>query len=64
MPIYRYKCEVCDHELELIQSMKEGEEYQATVKECPKCTAPKWRRLISNTSFKLQGGGWFRDDYR
>ena len=43
--------------------MKEGDEYQATVKECPKCTAPEWHRLISLGSFKLQGGGWFRDGY-
>ena len=63
MPIYRYKCKACDHELELIQSMKEGEEYQATVKECPKCTASEWHRLISLGSFQLKGGNWFKDGY-
>jgi len=63
MPIYRYKCKFCKHEVELIQSMEEGERYQAQVKECPQCAAPEWHRLISLGSFKLQGGGWFRDGY-
>lgn len=63
MPMYKYKCKACNHELELIQSIKEGDEYQATVKECPKCGAPEWHRLISLGSFQLQGGGWYRDGY-
>lgn len=63
MPIYRYKCDQCKYEEELIQSMQEGEQYLRDEPKCPKCDASEWHRLISLGSFRLQGGGWFRDGY-
>lgn len=63
MPIYRYRCDSCKHEVELIQSMQEGDDYLTTKPKCPKCNAPEWHRLISLGSFRLQGGGWFKDGY-
>ncbi len=33
------------------------------VKVCPKCKAKKVEKLISQTSFKLKGGGWYSDLY-
>lgn len=33
------------------------------VKVCPKCKARKVEKLISQTSFRLKGGGWYSDLY-
>ncbi len=33
------------------------------IKVCPKCKAKKVEKLISHTSFKLKGGGWYSDLY-
>jgi len=33
------------------------------VRTCPKCKAKKVQKLISQTSFKLKGGGWYSDLY-
>lgn len=63
MPIYRYKCENCNHELELIQSISEGDEYLAAEPSCPKCEDGKLGRIISLGSFQLNGRGWYRDGY-
>lgn len=63
MPIYRYRCDTCSHEAELVQSIKEGDEYLESRPKCPKCDAQTWTRLISLGSFQLQGKGWYRDGY-
>jgi putative FmdB family regulatory protein len=58
MPIYEYKCEVCEHVFE---------EWQKDFKErevnCPQCGG-KAKRLISHTSFILKGSGWYVTDYK
>ena len=33
------------------------------IRVCPKCKAKKVEKLISQTSFKLKGGGWYSDLY-
>ena len=33
------------------------------IKTCPKCKARKVKKLISQTSFVLKGGGWYNDLY-
>ena len=58
MPIYEYACGKCGHEFELEQRITED-----PVKTCPKCRARKVKRLISQTSFVLKGGGWYSDLY-
>jgi putative FmdB family regulatory protein len=58
MPIYEYACGKCGHEFELEQRITEE-----PVKTCPKCRARKVKRLISQTSFVLKGGGWYSDLY-
>jgi len=56
MPIYEYACEKCGT-FELSQRITEP-----AVSKCPTCRH-KVQRLISSTSFKLQGGGWYGDLY-
>ena len=57
-PTYDYKCSK-GHEFELDQSIKDE-----PIKTCREegCRA-KVKRLISKTSFRLKGGGWFSDGY-
>jgi putative FmdB family regulatory protein len=58
MPIYEYACGKCGHEFEAEQRMSD-----APLKTCPRCRSRKVKRLISQTSFVLKGGGWYSDLY-
>jgi len=58
MPIYEYACGKCGHEFEAEQRMSD-----APIKTCPQCRSRKVKRLISQTSFVLKGGGWYSDLY-
>jgi len=58
MPTYEYQCEKCGHEFEREQRITDE-----PLKTCPKCKAPKAKRLISATSFVLKGSGWYSDLY-
>jgi putative FmdB family regulatory protein len=56
MPIYEYRCEKCGV-FEETQRITDP-----PLDRCPTCRR-KVRRLISNTSFQLKGGGWYVTDY-
>lgn len=58
MPIYEYQCGKCGHEFERQQRMSDD-----PVKTCPECRSRKVKKLISQTSFVLKGGGWYSDLY-
>ena len=58
MPVYEYICKACDHEFEREQRITD-----APVKTCPSCRSRRVKRLISQTSFVLKGGGWYADGY-
>jgi putative FmdB family regulatory protein len=58
MPVYEYACEKCGHEFEAQQRITDD-----PIKTCPACRARKVKRLISQTSFVLKGGGWYSDLY-
>lgn len=57
MPIYEYHCKHCDHQFEVMQSMSE-----AAIRQCPQCNRNEVIKLISATSFKLMGTGWYATD--
>lgn len=57
MPIYEYRCAGCKKNFELIQKFSDDPHAA-----CPKC-GKKAKRLISQTSFLLKGGGWYKDGY-
>jgi putative FmdB family regulatory protein len=58
MPIYEYKCAVCDYRFELIQKFSD---VPASV--CPNCGAEKAERLISAPAIQFKGSGWYITDY-
>jgi putative FmdB family regulatory protein len=57
MPIYEFKCESCGTEFEKLCEVDEDAD------DCPDCDDPDIKRLISKTSFKLKGSGWWETDY-
>lgn len=59
MPIYEYRCESCDHRLEKLQKMSEGD-----MVDCPECEKPALKRLVSAAAFRLKGSGWYETDFK
>jgi len=60
MPTYDYRCDACDHEFELFQSIKADPE-----KKCPKCGKLRLRRLIGpGAAIVFKGSGFYCTDYR
>ena len=59
MPIYEYRCESCEHRLEKLQKMSEGD-----LVDCPECEQPSLKRLVSAPSFRLSGSGWYETDFK
>ena len=59
MPTYEYKCSHCSHALEALQKISD----EALV-DCPECGQPTLRRLISASSFRLKGTGWYVTDFK
>ena len=60
MPTYDYRCNACDHEFELFQSMSAG-----VKKKCPECGKLALERLIGTGSALIfKGSGFYETDYR
>jgi putative FmdB family regulatory protein len=60
MPTYDYRCNACDHEFELFQSMSEP-----VKRTCPKCGKRKLERLIgTGAALLFKGSGFYETDYR
>ena len=58
MPVYEYECKQCEVVFEEQRSIKEDSKESV----CPKCKE-KCKKIMSRSSFKLVGGGWFKDGY-
>ena len=59
MPIYEYECKACGHRLEAIQKISDD-----PLKDCPECSEPELKKLISAAGFRLKGGGWYETDFK
>ncbi len=59
MPIYEYRCESCQHELEALQKLSDE-----PLKTCPKCGADTLKKQVSAAGFRLKGGGWYETDFK
>lgn len=58
MPIYEYRCTKCGNLFEEWTKSFDSPEEEA----CPECGG-KAERVVSRTTFKLVGSGWFATDY-
>ncbi len=56
MPLYEYRCKVCDHLFEKLQSVKDDEP------PCPNCGG-ETMRLISASGLRFRGSGFHTTDY-
>ena len=59
MPIYEYQCEACGAHLEKLQKIRDP-----ALKDCPQCNKSRLKKLISATSFRLKGTGWYETDFK
>jgi putative FmdB family regulatory protein len=57
MPIYEYECLGCGAVHEVLQRLSEP-----PLQSCPSC-GKGVRKLVSESSFVLKGGGWYLTDY-
>jgi putative FmdB family regulatory protein len=57
MPLYEYRCKVCGHRFEKIQTFSAPDE-----KECPACKR-EVERLISAPAVHFSGSGFYSTDY-
>lgn len=56
MATYNYKCKQCEHEIEIVQSMKDKQ-----LTKCPSCKENKLQQVIKTSGvFSLKGSGWFK----
>ena len=59
MPIYNYKCEGCQESFSRVEKINSDGNVECPKKGCRE----KPKRVISKTSFKLAGKGWYADGY-
>lgn len=59
MPFYEYRCEQCNHELEVLQKISDP-----PLVDCPACTQPTLKKLVSTAGFRLKGSGWYETDFK
>ena len=60
MPTYDYRCDACEHEFELFQSISDP-----VKRKCPECKKQKLRRLFgTGAAVVFKGSGFYQTDYR
>lgn len=60
MPTYDYRCNACEHEFELFQSMSASHK-----RKCPECGKNALERLIgTGAAVMFKGSGFYETDYR
>lgn len=59
MPIYEYRCNNCEHRLEILQKISD-----TPTLTCPECGKEALVKLVSAAAFKLKGTGWYETDFK
>ena len=47
MPIYEFKCNNCDHQFDILESVKEHDQHK---EKCPKCKSDDIERVLGDIS--------------
>lgn len=58
MPIYTFRCFQCGNESDVLCDSSDRD-----LRMCTKCGCGMKRDFSKNSSFKLKGGGWYKDGY-
>lgn len=56
MPIFEYVCKSCNETFEVLEKPIFADEE----KSCPNCGEKDLERIISASSFRLKGDGWYK----
>jgi putative FmdB family regulatory protein len=59
MPIYEYRCTSCSAEMEKLRKISDPPLVQ-----CPECGKDTLVKLVSASSFRLKGSGWYETDFK
>ena len=59
MPTYEYRCNVCEHEFEVFQTITAD-----PVSICPECEGDVTRLISGGAGFLFKGDGFYTTDYR
>jgi len=52
MPVYDYRCNECNHEFIVIESLLEHEEHQGIEPQCPECDSKNVERRITSVNIQ------------
>ena len=52
MPVYDYRCNHCDHDFVVIESLEEHEEHEGTDPKCPECGSDDVQRVITSVNIQ------------
>ena len=65
MPIWEYECEKCGNVVEKIVQLNSADEEEFTVLDdkC-ECGSNTFKKIMSSSSFRLEGGGWASQGYQ
>ncbi len=58
MPKYQYRCEKCEQEFEVTQSI-----HDKPLSDCPTCKGEIYRVISSNVGIAFKGTGFHKNDY-
>ena len=59
MPIYIYRCESCGVQFEKHQSFTDE-----PLKNCPECSEPSLRKVLTPAGIVFKGSGWYATDHK
>lgn len=59
MPIYVYRCQACDHKLDVLQKIS-----AAPLTKCPVCEEETLKKQMTTAAFHLKGTGWYETDFK
>ncbi len=59
MPIFEYRCLACGNKFEQLLLANESPHLA-----CPVCNSLKIEKVVSISSFRLKGTGWYQTDFK